>query len=158
MRLRAPRKISQLFYEGGTNGCLVRQESRIKVLGDWADVSGVMPFADHPQSATIQLPSESSGGRRSVSCAVLNGDGKRLIVEAGEPLPVSTALSVEYNDAMFLGEVSACAPGGENRWELEVRIEQILTGLQSLMALRAGLLGEGAAQPVVPAPAGVRVN
>lgn len=84
------------------------------------------------------------------------GDSRRLVLETEEPLALSTALSVEYNDAMFLGEVVARAQSNGNRWEIEVRIEQILTGLQSLMALRAGLLGEAAPQPVTPGPAGMR--
>lgn len=115
-------------------------------------------IADDPQSAVIQLPSGESGERRSIRCIVQKGDSKRLIVAAREPLALSTALSVEYNDAMFLGEVAACARSGEQGWEIEVRIEQILTGLQSLMALRAGLLGEGMPQIIAPAPAGVRTN
>lgn len=105
-------------------------------------------FAGHPRSATVQIPSDGSGSRRTVSCAVQQADRRRLVLEAEERIAASTALSVEYNDAMFLGEVLACAPTGDNTWKIEVQIEQILTGLQSLMALRAGLLGEAAPEPI----------
>ncbi|HEX7359432.1 MAG TPA: hypothetical protein VF283_02970 [Bryobacteraceae bacterium] len=105
------------------------------------------PFADHLQSATIQIPSDPSGTRRTVLCAVQEADRRRLVLEAEERIAASTALSVEYNDAMFLGEVMVCSPTGDNTWKIELKIEQILTGLQSLMALRAGLLGESAPQP-----------
>ena len=44
--------------------------------------------------------------------------------------------------------------GGRDTWKLEVRVEQILSGLQSLVALRAQLLGE--AVPAVPHLATVR--
>jgi hypothetical protein len=52
-------------------------------------------------------------------------------------------VTVEYNDTMLLGEVVACTQDCNQHWHLEFRIEQVLTGLQSLMLLRERLLGEG---------------
>jgi hypothetical protein len=72
---------------------------------------------------------------------------------------MSSPVSVEYNDAMFLGEVIICQPAGDGNYRVEIRVEQILTGLQSLIALRAGLLGSAA--PVTPSgfvPVGVPVQ
>lgn len=121
-----------------------------------ADKLGVSSsFADHPQSATVQIPCDASGSRRTVSCAVQQADGRRLVLETEERIAVSTALSVEYNDAMFLGEVAVCTATGDNTWKIEIQIEQILTGLQSLMALRAGLLGEAAPEPFTQPAAAV---
>ena len=72
-------------------------------------------------------------------------EGKRLFVESPERISMSTPVSVEYNDAMFLGEVVLCKPTGDGNYRVEIFVEQILTGLQSLMALRAGLLGDTSA-------------
>ena len=69
--------------------------------------------------------------------------GKRLLLEANERLPISTPVSVECEDAMFLGEVVACAKTSSQGWKLDIKVEQIVDGLQGLMALRARLLGEG---------------
>lgn len=80
-------------------------------------------------------------------------DGKRLNLEATEAVPVSTALSVEYDDELFLGEVVSCAQTRQG-WKLEIKVEQILTGLQSLMALRERLLSEGIPQPLGLIPIG----
>jgi hypothetical protein len=83
-----------------------------------------------------------------------------MVLETPERLDISTPISVEYNDAMFLGEVIGCRRESEDTWQMIVNVEQILTGLQSLMALRAGLLGEHESQPqsvpVAPAVAGNR--
>jgi hypothetical protein len=100
-------------------------------------------FANHPQSATIQIPSGASGARRNIACIVHRTEAKRMVLRTEEPIAASTVLSVEYNDAMVLGEIVACRESGEKDWELDVQIEQILTGLQSLMTLRASILGEG---------------
>jgi hypothetical protein len=70
-------------------------------------------------------------------------EGKRLTLEAQERPPVSAAVSVECNDALFLGEVIRSTPENNGYWRAEVKVEQILTGLQSLMNLRSRLLGEG---------------
>ena len=70
-------------------------------------------------------------------------DGKTLKLEAPERISISAPVSVEYSDAMFLGEVAACQRGTGGVWELNIKVDQILTGLQSLCTLRAQLLGEG---------------
>ena len=82
--------------------------------------------------------------------------GKRLSLKADEALPVSSVISVEHDDELFLGEVVSCVEA-ERGWDLQIKVEQILTGLQSLMALRARLLSEGAAaQPLRLLPIGAR--
>lgn len=72
--------------------------------------------------------------------------GKRLTLETGESLPTSRVVSVEYDDTLFLGEVVSCV-GSQNTWSVEIKVEQILNGLQSLLALRSRLLSEGVPQP-----------
>jgi len=74
--------------------------------------------------------------------------GKKLILEAGEPLPISSVISVEHEDVLFLGEVIACKGASGPAWNLEIKVEQILTGLQSLMALRDHLSGVAVPQPL----------
>lgn len=114
-------------------------------------------FDDHPQSATIQLPLPSGNGeKRSIPCAFYGMQGKRLIVEAAEPISISTALSIEHEDNLFLGEVVACAAESAGVYKMDIKIEQILTGLQSLMNLRAGLLGERVPERLSLMPIGVR--
>ncbi len=101
-------------------------------------------FADQPRLAVIQVPSPGSEGtKRQIPCTCDGMQGKRLILEAGERLPVSTAVSVECEDALFLGEVVACTRTSGQAWKLDIKVEQIVDGLQSLMALRARLLAEG---------------
>lgn len=98
-------------------------------------------FCDLPNSANIQL-SNSSGHRQSVPCAFDSFQGKRLSLTSRDRIPASTPVHVEYNDALFLGEVIACTHNCDDSWNLEVGVEQVLTGLQSLMNLRARLIGE----------------
>ncbi|HEX3685420.1 MAG TPA: hypothetical protein VHU83_22995 [Bryobacteraceae bacterium] len=113
-------------------------------------------FDDHPQAATILVPSASgNGAKRSIPCTFQGTEGRRLILEAGEPLSPSTALSIEHEDNLFLGEVMACAAQAPAVYRMEIKIEQILTGLHSLMALRARLLGESVPHPLALVPAGV---
>ncbi len=68
------------------------------------------------------------------------------MLESAERISLSTPVSVEYNDAMFLGEVLHCQATANGQYHIEIIVEQILTGLQSLMALRDGLLGEAKPQ------------
>jgi len=86
------------------------------------------------------------GTKRCVPCQFQGFEGKRLSLQASEPVPVSSAVSVEFNDALFLGEVVASNGEPNRAFDIEVKVEQVLSGLQSLMALRSRLLGEGVPQ------------
>jgi len=112
-----------------------------------------MPDRDRP--AVLQLPTNALGTRRSITCNVEGMRGKRLLLSASEKVGESTVVSVEHEDTLLIGEVIACA-NVEGRFQLEIHVEQMLTGLQSLMALRANLLGEGVAAPSALVPMGVR--
>ncbi len=83
-------------------------------------------------------------------------EGKRLILEMRERLPAYKAVTVEYNDALFLGEVVVSAKIND-AWKVEIKVEQILTGLQSLVALRSRLLceNESVVRPLRIVPLGV---
>ena len=100
-----------------------------------------MNFSDHPNRATIQVL-RAEGGTQSIPCGFKGMEGKRLTLLSREYLPASQALSVEYSDTMFLGEVVACAPEPHGSWRTVIKVEHILTGLQSLMNLQARLLGQ----------------
>lgn len=114
-------------------------------------------FDEHPGSAIIQLPVRSgNGAKRSIPCVFYGMHGKRLVIEANEAISISTALSIEYEDNLFLGEVVICGTQSGGNYRMEIKIEQILTGLQSLMNLRAGLLGEAVPQPLSLMPVGMR--
>jgi hypothetical protein len=106
----------------------------------------IFSASDAP-SAVIQLASaESDGKKRTVPCSFHGSEGKRLVLQANESVPVSSAVSVEFSDALFLGEVVACTGAVNKSCDIEIEVEQILSGLQSLMALRSHLIGEGVPQ------------
>jgi len=83
-------------------------------------------------------------------------EGKRLVLETSERVPPSTVVSVEYSDALFLGDVMSCTHTVMDFWQIEIHVKQVLSGLESLMALRAGLLGGAVPQPFGLVPAGAR--
>ena len=98
-------------------------------------------------STTIQIPG-THGSRREIPCSLDKFENNRLLLSTTERVSTATLISVKRDDALLLGEVVTCSPANEASWKLEVRVEQILSGLQSLVALRARLLGEGL--PSVP--------
>jgi len=62
-----------------------------------------------------------------------------LTLITGERLATCTVLSVEHNDVLFLGEVVRSTLWGNEQWAIDIKVEQTLTGLHSLMILRAQL-------------------
>ncbi len=120
-----------------------------RLLADEIFVTSI--FDPSAQTALLNLPSTGSGSpKRSITCLFGGVEGKRLFLECQEKPPVSAALSVEYGDALFLGEVIHLVCRSGNSWQAEIRVEQVLSGLQSLMALRSRLLGENVRATVRP--------
>src|SRR5579875_2406562 len=113
-------------------------------------------MSDHRRPAVLQLPSTTSpGSKRNVDCEIEGMQGKRLILYSPESVRESSLVSVEYEDTLLLGEVVVCQ-SCDGEWRLDIRLEQILTGLQSLMALRASLLSEGFPATLPTMPLGMR--
>lgn len=94
-------------------------------------------------SVIIRIASPSNpSAKHEFPSTFIEMQGKRLIVDVRNPVAVSTPITVECDDAMFLGEVAAIT-AINGSYHVEIAVEQVLSGLQSLMALRAQLLGEG---------------
>ena len=91
------------------------------------------------------IPIESFPTNKVVRGRVDRFEKKRMLLVCDQSLKVSQAITVEHEDTLILGEVLACAPGTGNTWACFIKVEQVLTALQSLLGLREQLLGaEGA--------------
>lgn len=113
---------------------------------------------ESPLTAILQVAAESAdGSKRRIDCKFYGMEGKRLGLNSPERVAVLMPVTVEYNDALFLGEVTACRANAVEGFDIEMGVEQILTGLESLMVLRARLLGEGFAS-TAPAAVGTPVG
>jgi hypothetical protein len=84
-------------------------------------------------------PAHGTGERRSLPIVFQTFANKCLTLSTSEALGLSTAVGVEYNDVLFVGEVMRCTAGAGDQWQVEIKVAQTLTGLQSLLMLRAEL-------------------
>jgi hypothetical protein len=106
--------------------------------------------SDDYRTAILKLP-QGLKGISQVECTFQEMRGRRLSLETPFEVPRSAAVSVEYEDALYLGEViRTTARGG--RCFVEIDVEQILSGLSSLMALRNRLLADQPVRPAVGIP------
>ena len=95
------------------------------------------------QVATLKpIHTGSETSAEGTRCRFQGLQGKRLTLDFEQEIRVSGPVCVEYNDALFLGEVVRCSAQTNGVWQAEVSVEHILTGLQSLLRFRAQLLGE----------------
>ena len=92
------------------------------------------------KSATLEVePAHGTGKRRSLPIAFQTFANKCLTLTTSEPLDTSTAVGLDYNGVLFVGEVVRCTAGVGDQWQVEIKVAQTLTGLQSLLMLRAEL-------------------
>jgi hypothetical protein len=98
----------------------------------------VAPHTD--KSAELEIQSaHGTGERRSLPIVFQTFANKCLTLSTSEALGLSTAVGVEYNDVLFVGEVVRCTAGVGDQWEVQIKVAQTLTGLHSLLMLRAEL-------------------
>lgn len=102
----------------------------------------------NPRFATIK---SSSLRNQTIACLFGEVKGKRLVLQSESAVVSGMTVTVEYEDALFLGEVITCKQEAE-AFALEIKVEQVLSGLQSLMALRSQLLCEAPANAARVSP------
>lgn len=92
--------------------------------------------------STIHLPDAGPDAPKiDVACRVVTVNGHQMHLQSPQAIPPSVPLSIEHDDALYLGEAVYCLALG-CVYEVDIHVEQVLTGLQSLVALRARLLDE----------------
>jgi hypothetical protein len=93
-----------------------------------------------PNFATLEiLPANGNGQRRRIVGTFDSFASPRLTFITGERLDVSTAVALEHNDVLFVGEVLQCTAESGGQWTIGIKVAHTLTSLQSLMILRAQL-------------------
>lgn len=95
---------------------------------------------DSDKSGTLEVqPAHGTGERRSLPIVFQTFANKCLTLTTSEPLAISTAIGLEYNDVLFVGKVMRCTAGVGDQWQVDIKVAQTLTGLRSLLILRAEL-------------------
>jgi len=98
-----------------------------------------------PDSASsyskLHLPRKEGGKEHTISCVVNYWQGPRLQIILSEQIATGTAVSVEYEDMLLMGEVVATGEQA-HLWRADIHVEHALTGLMNLMALREKMLEE----------------
>ncbi|HSU57817.1 MAG TPA: hypothetical protein VLI55_00775 [Bryobacteraceae bacterium] len=92
--------------------------------------------ATEPVNVETVLP---DGNRRAVRGIFRGFRGDWLSICTAERIALSTAAAVQYNNALFIGEVLACREM-DAAWIIRIKVKRMLTNLQSLMRLRSALL------------------
>ncbi|MGI9070168.1 MAG: hypothetical protein ACR2JB_02275 [Bryobacteraceae bacterium] len=95
------------------------------------------PDSDYSAKLEVQQ-AHGTGERRKLHVVFETFADKCLTLTTSEQVAISTVVGVEYNDVLFVGEVVRCTATGEP-WAMDVKVAQTLTGLQSLLILRAQL-------------------
>ena len=97
----------------------------------------------------VHLPKEGGDKGRTVPCMVNYLQGPRLQIIASERIAAGTAVSVEHEDVLLMGEVVASTQQA-HLWRADIKVEHALNGLISLMTLRAKLLDESPIRAETP--------
>jgi hypothetical protein len=98
-------------------------------------------YLDDPQSVALEVIS-ADGSRRTIRGAFRTFASTCLTLSTFESVPLSTAVGVEYEDVLFLGDVRSSIPEAGGSFRLDIAVRHTLNGMQSLMLLRRALMGE----------------
>jgi hypothetical protein len=97
-------------------------------------------YTDQAHCIIERLSCVSAPEERRIAGTFYRFEHQQLLVATGQSLSVSSAVTVEHEDVLFLGEVLACTAEQEGVWKVLIRVHQLLNGLRSVMILRERLL------------------
>lgn len=96
-------------------------------------------------NSKLHIPQGPGKKDRIIPCLVNYCHGSRLQIIAAEAVPPGSAISVEDEDALHIGEIVHNTPQS-HVWKTEICVHQVLNGLKNVMKLRAEFLQESKAQ------------
>ena len=108
-----------------------------------------MPALERPDSVVVEVIA-ADGTRRAVSGVFRCFTSKWLTLTAQEAIKASLAVSIEFHDVLFVGEVVACCVERSDNYRIDIAVEHTLTSLQSLLRLRTELLDTEKLEQVRP--------
>jgi hypothetical protein len=79
---------------------------------------------------------------RPVAAKVVQMSGKRIEVSTGEAIPCGTAIKIEMEDSLLLGEITACAPG-QGEFRALVVVREAIPSMSNLARLVSAVMNEG---------------
>jgi hypothetical protein len=122
-----------------------------------ADTSDVFASDSATSYSKVHLPKGEGDKERIISCMVNYWHARRLQIIASENIAPGSAVSVEHEDVLLIGEVVSSAPQA-HLWRTDIEVEHALNGLMNLMALRSKLLEESPARSEARIPARLEVS
>jgi hypothetical protein len=90
-------------------------------------------------NSKLHIPQGPGKKDRIIPCLVNYCHGVRLQIITAEAVPPGSAISVEHDDALHLGEVVHNTPQS-HVWKTEICVEQVLHGLMDVMKARENLI------------------
>ena len=97
-------------------------------------------YTDQAHCLIERLSYSSTQEERRIAGTFYRFEHQQLLLATGQPLFVSSAVTVEHEDVLFVGEVVTCTSEQEGTWKVLIRVHHLLNGLQSLTILRERLL------------------
>lgn len=96
---------------------------------------------NQPVSLTI-LGRHSRDADTHLSACMVNISGRGISLTTETSVPVSSAVRLDVNDNILLGEVCHTRQTGPSEYICGVRLEQVLTAVGDLSNLVSGIMGE----------------
>lgn len=104
-----------------------RNLPRREDLSQLALLSGIATTLVCSESVIIEVSSSNSSvHNRKVTGTVQDFVSKSLILVTAEAIPVSTKVTVQSKDLLFLGEVLSCVADPGTKWRAHVRVKTSL--------------------------------
>jgi hypothetical protein len=96
--------------------------------------------------ATVRVLGDASAAAAPVDATVLQLEGKRLLLRCATAIPAATAVRIDVDGALLLGEV-VCSGTAAGEVTLSVAVQQAIPCVSSIVKLVQGIFGNPAAAP-----------
>jgi len=84
---------------------------------------------------------------QALTAFIISLNGRNAVLRVSQAIPAGSAIRLDLDDSMLIGEISACAAG--EHFEIQLHIKEAIPSMSDLARLVSALMCEGRRESVV---------
>ena len=85
---------------------------------------------------------------QAITAFIISLNGRNAVLRVPQAIPAGSAIRLDLDDSMLIGEISGCA-AGEEHFEIQFHIKEAIPSMSDLARLVSALMCEGRRESVV---------
>ncbi len=85
---------------------------------------------------------------QALTAFIVSLNGRNAVLRVPQAVPPGSAIRLDLDDSMLIGEISGCTVAGEEQFEVHLQIKEAIPSMSDLARLVSALMCEGRRESV----------